>query len=746
MSTERIELASRFVNHTHQHIFLTGKAGTGKTTFLRELRKRTHKSFIVVAPTGIAALNAAGVTIHSQFLFPLGSFIPGGQADLPGGPFFNRHHLARKHALNQARKKVLRSIDLLVIDEVSMLRADLLDAIDSRLRSARGRYREPFGGVQLLLIGDLFQLPPVVKEEEWRVLSRYYPTPHFFSSKGLTESGLVYLELDKIFRQQDDAFIGLLNNLRHNKMTSADAELLNRYYEPDRPLDAEEEIITLTTHNYRADQINQSALDQLSGDTHIYEAQVEGDFPTSMYPVQAQLILKEGAQVMFIKNDSSGAGLYFNGKLATVIHLDEEEIIVRLADSHDELTLHRERWENKRYTLDPDKQELEEKVIGAFEHYPIKLAWAITVHKSQGLTFDKAIIDVGKAFAPGQVYVALSRLRSLDGLVLRTPIDPDTLSSDDQIVSFSEAGAQQPPLKEQLSAHQWGYLRQLCERSFSFGRITRLLADQQKGEETQMEFDDPEVQQALPRLMDRYAAEEKNTRIFRQQLAYLIHQQEGTKLMERIRKGSAYYTSFLIENIRQLLRHWAAVSQLKRTKTYQQVLEEIDQLQTQQLDSIEKLTYIVQGMLEDRDTRLPEDWEEKRKERREKWMEEDWSDKRPSQATRKSGRKRKKGETYQLTYKMLREGKTIREVAEERSLAITTIYGHVARGIKSGDITIEEALPADSVRKLLDAVKPHADKGHKDIHEALEGSLSYHEIRVATAYFEAQKQVSKAAD
>lgn len=736
MSTERIELASRFVNSTRSHIFLTGKAGTGKTTFLRQLRQRTHKHFIVVAPTGIAALNAGGVTIHSQFLFPLGSFVPDVNRPLPEGPFYNRKHLARKHPLNQVRKKVLRSIDLLVIDEVSMLRADLLDAIDSRLRSARGRYYEPFGGVQLLLIGDLFQLPPVVKDEEWRILSPYYSTPHFFSAVGLRESGLVYLELDKVFRQEDEDFIQLLNHLRHNIMTPDDATILNRYYQPEADAVADEEIITLTTHNYRADQINQQALSALESPLFHYSAKVEGDFPNSMYPVQEDLSLKQGAQVMFIKNDSSGGGLYFNGKLATVTSLDEDEIVVRLADSHEELTLHRERWENKKYTLDPDTQELEEKVVGAFEHYPIKLAWAITVHKSQGLTFDKAIIDVGKAFAPGQVYVALSRLRSMDGLILRTPIDPDTLSSDSAIVQFSESGEQQPPLQNQLADQQWVYLRHLCEQTFQFAEVITRIGEVTNDEDNQMEFADAEMQQALPQLLDRYQAEEKNTRVFRQQLAHLIGHKKQENLLERIEKGAGYYLKLVEKNIKFLLRHYAEVADVKRTKGYREMLDEIDQWQMQRLEALEKLLLIAPSIVEGKDVRLPDNWQEQKKARRERWMEEAWNTKRPSDSKKRKGRKRKKGETYTITYNLLKEGKTIRDVAEEREMAISTIYGHVAKGIGAGELQLEDVLPADSVKKLLDRVGPYHGQSHKEIFEALDGSLSYHEIRVATAHLD----------
>lgn len=739
MSTERIALASKFVNSTNRHIFLTGKAGTGKTTFLRGLRQRTHKNFIVVAPTGIAALNAGGVTIHSQFLFPLGNYIPDINQRLPEGPFYHRRYLAHKHPLNKVRKKVLRSIDLLVIDEVSMLRADLLDAIDSRLRSARKRYREPFGGVQLLLIGDLYQLPPVVKDQEWQVLREYYASPHFFSAVSLQQAGLVYLELDKIFRQSDNRFIALLNNLRHNTMTPQDAETLNVYYQPeDRRLD-DEEVITLTTHNYRADQINQQALDELPGAIFTYKAEVEGDFPGSMFPVQESLTLKEGAQVMFIKNDSSGAGLYFNGKLATVLALSEEAITVKLAESNQRLTLHKERWENKKYTHNEENQALEEHVVGAFEHYPIKLAWAITVHKSQGLTFDRAIVDVGKAFAPGQVYVALSRLRSLDGLILRTMIDADALSNDPTVNRFSKQGSQQPPLDEQLKTHQWQYLQQSCEQAFQFTNIVTLIGEATGNEASQLEFEDAAMQRALPQLADQYAAEEKNTSLFRRQLSSLLQAGQYDKLLDRILKGSDYYAAFLTSNIQVLLRHWAAVMAVKKTKGYRQVLDDIDQLQTQQLDDIEKLQWIATAIIKEEEVEIPERWEEKKKSRREQWVRDAELAIQSDSPTKKKGRKRKIGETYTITYALLKAGKSVEEVAKEREMAVSTIYGHVAKGISAGELLLNEIMTTEAIAQLLELVTPLQEKSHKDIYTELGGTVSYPEIKVATAHLGREK-------
>src|SRR5690554_3874976 len=330
-STDLIKIAADFVNSTSRHIFLTGKAGTGKTTFLHNLAKATHKKHIVVAPTGIAALNAGGVTIHSQFLLPFGSFNPDEHAPYEPNAntrFYNAKELVRRHPLNSIRKQVLRDIDLLIIDEVSMLRADLLDAIDHRMRTARLNHRQAFGGVQLLLIGDLFQLPPIVKDHEWNVLRHHYPTPHFFSSIALRSDGYVFIELDKVFRQTDNTFIDILNNLRNNECTARDIEILNSHYKPT--IDKLDGVVTLTTHNYQADSINEKALNELPDKEFRFRAEVKSDFPEQLFPLPETLTLKKGAQIMFIKNDPEGR--FYNGKLAKVINIGSDFIEVAMAD------------------------------------------------------------------------------------------------------------------------------------------------------------------------------------------------------------------------------------------------------------------------------------------------------------------------------------------------------------------------------------------------------------------------------
>src|SRR6187551_640139 len=601
--TEIIRAAIRFINSTASHIFLTGKAGTGKTTFLRTLAKRIHKPFLVIAPTGIAALNAGGVTVHSQFLFPFGMFLPDRSITEDfnaSANFYTPNTLARKHPLNSARKQVLRSIDLLVIDEVSMLRADLLDAIDYRLKAAKGNFHQSFGGVQLLLIGDLYQLPPVVKREEEAQLRPYYKTPWFFESKALQQDGFVYIELDKIFRQRDDVFIDLLNNLRNNKPTRADIEELNKHFQSPEEIQNLREVITLTTHNYKADELNQKALKGLKTPSYFFESIVEGDFPESMYPVLQRLELKEGAQIMFTKNDNEGKA-YFNGKLATITSITEDEIEVSMAETHVLYTLKKEVWENKKYTVNTKSQELDDEVIGSFEQYPIKLAWAITVHKSQGLTFDKAIIDVGEAFADGQVYVALSRLRSLDGLILRTRIDPNVISTDKQVVSFSELNNRPAELLAVMKTKQLVYIRELIGKTFEFDVLMKEISYIRKNKSEANEFEEATMKPVLDQIHELLFAEAENTSKFRRQLTYLLQENQQGQLLERIKKGSDYYKGILSQTTKMLLRHIEEMKKQKRVKGYVTSLTDLDQLFSKKREEVDKALYITQVILEDGD-------------------------------------------------------------------------------------------------------------------------------------------------
>ena len=426
MTNEKLDLVWRLVEDTGANVFITGKAGTGKTTFLKRLKEESSKNIAVLAPTGIAALNAGGMTIHSFFQLSFSPFIPGiGQAG--GNSRFSKY--------SKQKIKILRSIDTIVIDEISMVRADILDAIDAKLR----RYRNaalPMGGVQLVMIGDIQQLPPVVREDEWRMLSEHYRSPYFFDSLLLRETPFETIELTKVYRQKDADFLDILNAIRENRVDSSVLRKLNARYIPGFDPKDEERYIRLMTHNHQAQRVNEQHMAALKARKHVFKAQIEGDFPELIYPAEAELVLKEGAQVMFLKNDSQ-EHRYYNGTIGRIRSISGDgKISVTLDDGTPPIEVATETWENMAYTVDEKSKEMKEKVVGRFTQVPLRAAWAITIHKSQGLTFDKAIINASDAFAHGQTYVALSRCRSLKGLVLESPLSHSSIISDHTVAMF----------------------------------------------------------------------------------------------------------------------------------------------------------------------------------------------------------------------------------------------------------------------------------------------------------------------
>ena len=453
-TNQKLDFVEELVLYTDSHIFLTGKAGTGKTTFLKNLPLKTYKRMVVVAPTGVAAINAGGQTIHSFFQLPFGPQLPENAL----GKTYNAKSLAAQYQkLNKKKINLMRSLDLLIIDEISMVRADVLDAIDAVLRRVR-RSQKPFGGLQLLMIGDVHQLAPVAKPEEWEVLSPYYDTPYFFGSQVLKKAPYVCVELEHIYRQHDEDFITLLNKVRNNRMDAECVRLLNTHFKPDfRPKD-EEGYITLTTHNYQADQINESKLAAIKEKPLTFKADVHGTFPENTYPTKEELVLKVGAQVMFVKNDPNPEKAFYNGKIGRLVGYDEKEGTVTVESDGERITVPKLKWQNMEYTINADNQDIEEKEIGSFSQIPLRLAWAVTIHKSQGLTFDKVIVDAGQAFAHGQVYVALSRCTSLEGLVLKTRISSNALVNDYSVDQFVEHLPEKEPTQEKVDQ-----LRHDCE-------------------------------------------------------------------------------------------------------------------------------------------------------------------------------------------------------------------------------------------------------------------------------------------
>jgi len=471
-NNEMFRLAAELVNQSSRNIFLTGKAGTGKTTFLKYIRENCPKQIAVVAPTGVAAINAGGVTMHSFFQLPFSPFIPTAAGFRKSNEdVTDRNSLLSKLRLTTEKKKILQELELLIIDEISMVRCDMLDAVDAVLRHIRRRHHERFGGVQVLFIGDMFQLPPVIKEQEWRFLREVYNSPYFFDSLVMKEEPPVYIEFDKIYRQSEERFINVLNQVRNNELDDEGRNILEKRFLPDFKRAKDDGYIILTTHNERAKGKNETELTKLNSETFIYNADIEGDFQESAYPVEEKLRLKVGSQVMFVKNDTDRIKRYFNGKIGTVTELDDEKILVKCKDEPDEIEVKKEKWENIRYSVDKTSRQLKEEVLGSFTQYPLRLAWAITIHKSQGLTFEKVIIDAGEAFAPGQVYVALSRCTTLEGIVLQSHIRPTRMFSDERIVSFSQTNSSKNSIESELSKSRRNYQLQLLGSLFSYDQI-----------------------------------------------------------------------------------------------------------------------------------------------------------------------------------------------------------------------------------------------------------------------------------
>ena len=458
MKNEELDLAWEFISHTNRCVFLTGKAGTGKTTFLHSLKKHSNKRMVVVAPTGVAAINAKGVTIHSFFQLPFGPILPNGI--LNQNKSFNRK-------FNKTKINLIKSLDLLVIDEISMVRADILDGIDATLKRYKNRSL-PFGGVQVLMIGDLEQLSPVIKEGEWQLLKSYYKTGYFFSSQVFQSCNPLTIELKHIYRQDNPEFIKILNEIRTNTLSQHSVEVLNKRYLPNFKPKKNEGYISLTTHNRKADAINQRELDSIKSSAEEFIAKIEGNFPEHLYPNDEKLKLKVGSQVMFIKNDRSIEKQYFNGKIGVIIGFDDDEVIVKCPDDDFEITVQQEQWEYIKYNIDEETKAVKEDVVGLYSQIPLRLAWAITIHKSQGLTFERAIIDVEGAFAHGQTYVALSRCKSLEGLVLSSDISSSQVIKDSNVTSFNEQAKAIEPNREDLLKSQQKFQLDLIESIFDF--------------------------------------------------------------------------------------------------------------------------------------------------------------------------------------------------------------------------------------------------------------------------------------
>ncbi len=723
--SQAITYASRFINRTNRHVFLTGRAGTGKTTFLRELVHTTFKNVMVAAPTGIAAINAGGVTLHSMFQLPFGAFVP---QNLPPNQLPNNLQLTmpntlfRDFSMNKHKRRLLIELELLIIDEVSMVRADLLDMVDKVLRFVRKQKSHlPFGGVQLLFIGDLLQLPPVIKDDEWYLLRNFYPSLHFFNAHALKENPPIYIELDKIYRQDDMEFIRLLNAIRDGNATRNDIQILNKRYNPAFDREKESGYIQLTTHNFKADEINAQMLAQLEGDKQGYRAEVKGEFPENSFPIDEVLELKVGAQVMFIKNDYSGEQRYFNGKIGKVIDLEEHSIVVEFDDSAEPVEVEKYTWENKRYTLNKELGEIEEKIIGSFIHYPIKLAWAITVHKSQGLTFDKALVDVSRAFAPGQVYVALSRLRSLDGLVLSTPVPIQSFQKDVDVEQFAQEKLPDDQLKQAFNKASRQFMVTLVADYFNLYPITAWMHfhlqsyDKDENRSAKQKYK-PWAEKLKSRLNEVARVSQK----FQGQIHKIgnAHAFSIEQLIERVEAAKAYFEPLLRKELDTLAVQKGIVHKETGMRKYITELKELDELIKHQIQKFGKAISFLLSMQEGRD------------------LQKTKAPKKKSKKSSPGGSETKptKVPTRSITLELFKAGKSIKEISEERGLVATTIESHLSQSIAKGDLSIHELMSEKECSELDEKISTVEYDSLSELHQKLEGVYSYAQIKWVLAH------------
>ena len=810
---QKLNFVEDLVLHTDAHIFLTGRAGTGKTTFLKSLPTKTHKRMIVVAPTGVAAINAGGQTIHSFFQLPFGPQIPEGTQKRPSQD--SKELAAQFQKIRGTKLKIMRTLDLLIIDEISMVRADVLDAVDAVLRRAR-RSSRPFGGVQVLMIGDVHQLAPVAKPEEWEVLAPYYKTVYFFGSYVLQRTDYLCVELEHIYRQHDTDFITLLNKVRDNQMDADCIRLLNSRYIPDfKPTDG---YITLTTHNAQADEINESRLRALKSKSRYFKAEIKGTFPQHLYPTKEELELKIGAQVMFVKNDPNPEKAYYNGKIGqlTGYYDDTNELEVTCGDER--INVSPVVWQNMDYTLNEENQQIEEQEIGSFTQIPLRLAWAVTIHKSQGLTFDKLVVDAQQAFAHGQVYVALSRCTSLEGLVLKTKISSNALVNDGIVDYFVEKMPEKEPSQEKVDILRKDYELTTILELIDFQEIYRTTGRLAKVVTDNLSLFEGAMLQELVRLHDCFKTEMVNVAQKFQVQVQKLHQEglceANPTLQERLQKGAAYFKEHLqtlTDNIQKLPfktdnktvneqmtdilkqlkdesfvkigclegceKHFSveeyhkikAVKLLEAEKTPKskytikegvmerstlyaalnawradkaeeegtelysiipsKTLKEISKVrpvslaELKQIDGIGpkrvkafgrdivNIVRVYSGMeLLDNET-----------------TEIELSENKPAKP------KMPKGETYLITKRMLDKGMTVEEIAKERGLAASTIYGHVTRFVEQGEYAATDFLDQEKFDIIKSYFLDTEDKSLNAAREVLGEDFEFWELRMVLA-------------
>lgn len=743
--SEAANFTLKFINQTQKSVFLTGKAGTGKTTLLHEIIKTTHKNTVVVAPTGIAALNAGGVTIHSMFQLPFGGFIPNYKEMTweDNVKFENKNTLVKHFKMNNIKRKVIQNMQLLIIDEVSMLRPDLLDAIDFMIQNVR-KNSYPFGGVQVLFIGDLLQLPPVIREEEWRTLKQFYKGKFFFHAHVLQQHPPLYIELSTIYRQNDQLFIDVLNNLRNNTITKKDVLFLNKYVNPNFDFKQNQGYITLTTHNAKADSINTTAIDDLKGKLFTYQAEIQDDFPEKMYPLDKVLKLKKGAQVMFVKNDLSSEKQFFNGKMGVVHSLTSEAIFVAFPEDQTIIEVEKYEWEHIKYTVNPLTKDIEEEVLGTFVHYPLKLAWAITVHKSQGLTFDKAAIDVSQVFVPGQAYVALSRLRSLNGLVLLSTLQMNGISNDADVMQYAENKTSETVLQSVLETETKNFVHHFLKNSFNWN----LFANEWRSflldfpEESEKSFKTQQVDWAKKQAEIIWQLIEAANK-FMAQLDKLFGQNhlDLDFILQRFLAAYQYFFEPLDGMYFEILWKLEAAKKNQKAKGF---FDEVSDLESMLLDIILQLMkakLIIQnyakGLAINKNTMISDEINHYKNNKIQfvvkafdkQFLDLSSSEKIEKEVTKTSSKK----STLSLTLALWHEGKKIHEIAQIRKLSESTIYTHFIKLVASQQIAIQEVVSEEKWQALKDTFALYNNLTIQEIKEKTGNTFSWNDLKLFQA-------------
>jgi len=723
--TEEFDLAYRFVTETNQNIFLTGKAGTGKTTFLKFLRDNSTKRMVVAAPTGVAAINAQGVTLHSLFQLPLGIILPSSDTFQFNKDSFKNHPLLSRIHYSKEKLDLLNSMELLVIDEASMLASYIADAIDMILRYIKRKPEEAFGGVQVLFIGDLNQLPPVVRNEEWDILSEYYSSIFFFDSIVLRENIPVIIELKNIYRQKDDKFIEILGGIRNNDISEENFNLLNsRLIRNFIPKDGEE-YITLTTHNYQADDINKRKVEDLPSRAYIYSAEIVGEFPENILPAEKELVLKRGAQVMFLKNDTEGKQ-YFNGKIGTITELDWESINVICKDDQQEIVVKKSEWQNIRFRVDSETREITEEVLGNFIQYPLRLAWAITIHKSQGLTFDKVIINAERAFAAGQVYVALSRCTSLEGLVLSSPVRRSSLIAHRELNEWHIRNKNINIHQRFIQARQ-SYILQELQNIFTWKKWNYYLTDLKEFlNENQFELSSesfPWFEELLTKQKNLYETSEKFKNTMFRFSSENSDTERNEQLQKRIKDAAYYFYNEIDAWKNSFSRHPLKVPTKKLARKADKLLNEVNLILSEILISI---NYCKNGFT------LKEYLKSKRI-LKSLPSTGTYAELKSTYAKDKS----LKPDTVKETVKLLQQGKSISQIAMERNFVISTIEGHIARAIKAGLVSIEDVMPMAEVKMIAGYFPENLDDVRlSEIKANTPSDITYGKLRIVLAWLE----------